>query len=93
MSEKYTNWLTKLKKKYRSEIDELKEEEYRYLVTNYRFDGSTLLFIFEIQFQLYNLTILIIVIHPMGVLCLDPVRHPIMHPLVESRGFFYAVFC
>ena len=60
MSEKYTNWLTKLKKKYRSEIDELKEEEYRYLVTNYRFDGSTLLFIFEIQFQLYNLTILII---------------------------------
>lgn len=60
MSEKYTNWLRKLKKKYQSEIDNLQEEEYQYLVTNYRFEGSTLLFILNIQFQLYNLTILII---------------------------------
>ena len=49
MSEKYSVWLTKLKKKYRSEIDKLQEEEYRYLVTNYRFEGSTLIFIFNIQ--------------------------------------------
>jgi len=60
MSEKYSDWLTKLKKKYQSEIDKLQEEEYRYLVSNYRFEGSTLLFILNIQFQLYNLTILII---------------------------------
>ena len=60
MSENYSNWLTKLKKKYRSEIDKLLEEEHRYLVTNYRFEGSTIIFIFNIQFQLYNLTILII---------------------------------
>ncbi|MFW9988489.1 MAG: hypothetical protein ACFFC3_07525 [Candidatus Odinarchaeota archaeon] len=59
MSEKYSNWLNKLKNKYQAEIDNLQEEEYRYLVTNYRFEGSTLLFILNFQFQLYNLTMLI----------------------------------
>jgi len=59
MSEKYSNWLKNLKKKYRVEIDKLQEEEYRYLVTNYRFEGSTLLFILNLQFQLYNSTMLI----------------------------------
>ncbi len=60
MLDKYSNWLVKLKKKYQAEIDNLQEEEYRYLVTNYRFEGSTLIFIFNIQFKLYDLTLLIV---------------------------------
>jgi len=60
MSEKYSDWLAKLKKQYQAEIDNLQEEEYQYLVTNYRFEGSTLLFILTIQFPLYNITILIV---------------------------------
>ena len=60
MSENNLNWLAKLKNKYQSEIDKLRTEEYRYLVTNYRFEGSTLLFIFNFQLELLNLTILIV---------------------------------
>ncbi|MFW9823233.1 MAG: hypothetical protein ACFFE4_09875 [Candidatus Thorarchaeota archaeon] len=60
MSENYSNLLNKLKKKYISEIEKLPEEALKYIVLNYRFEGSTLLFIIKFQMQLYNLTILIV---------------------------------
>ncbi|MFX0105066.1 MAG: hypothetical protein ACFE75_06215 [Candidatus Hodarchaeota archaeon] len=59
MSQKYSNWLNKLKIKYQAEIDNLQEEEYRYLITNYRFEGSTLLYILDLQLEQYNSTMLI----------------------------------
>ncbi|MFX1499931.1 MAG: hypothetical protein ACFFDH_03085 [Promethearchaeota archaeon] len=60
MSEKCTDWLVKLKKKYYEEIKNLKKEELQYLVQNYRFEDSTLIFVITIKLQQHNLTMLII---------------------------------
>jgi len=58
--EKHPNFLKMLKEKYKAEIDDLNEEEYKYLVTNYRFEGFTGFYIINFQYQISNFTILII---------------------------------
>jgi hypothetical protein len=60
MTLNYSNWLEKLKIKYREVIDSFQSGEYNHLVTNYRFEGSTLLFIFEIELQSIDITLLIV---------------------------------
>ncbi|KKN01913.1 hypothetical protein LCGC14_1122990 [marine sediment metagenome] len=60
MLDKYRDWLNKLKTKYREELSKINQEEYHFLITNYRFEDPTLLFIFNFKLKQYDLTILIV---------------------------------